>query len=123
MFNPLANLYAGLNYAISRYGSIAAVDPLRHAGGYDTGGMLPPGGLGANYGKKPERVLSGQQTESFERLVSLLSSGAARGGGGATLAATNRTIVLQVNGREITRVVLDGMDNAITGGLTRVGVS
>jgi SLT domain-containing protein len=37
MFNPFANIYAGLRYAISRYGSIGAVDPLRHAGGYAKG--------------------------------------------------------------------------------------
>jgi len=37
MFNPFANIYAGLRYAISRYHSIAAVDPLRHAGGYAKG--------------------------------------------------------------------------------------
>jgi len=122
-YDPLANIYAGLSYAISRYGSIAAVDPLRHAGGYDTGGMLPPGGIGKNYGKRPERVLSASQTDSFERLVALLSSGSARGGGGGTVSATSRTIVLQVDGREMTRVVLDGMDNVLTGGLTRVGVS
>jgi len=36
-YDPLANIYAGLHYAISRYGSIAAVDPLRHAGGYADG--------------------------------------------------------------------------------------
>lgn len=37
MTDPAANIYAGLNYALSRYGSIAAVDPLRHSGGYAAG--------------------------------------------------------------------------------------
>ena len=35
----------------------------------------------------------------------------------------NRTIILQVDGRELTRVVLDGMDRVVSGGLTRAGVS
>jgi TP901 family phage tail tape measure protein len=36
-YNPLANLYAGLHRAIAAWGSIAAVDPLVHAGGYANG--------------------------------------------------------------------------------------
>ena len=56
--DPLANVYAGMNYATHRYGSIAAVDPLIMHSGYDTGGWLKPGmtmawnGTGA-----PERVV------------------------------------------------------------------
>ncbi len=57
--NPLANSYAGGNYAVHRYGSLAAVDPrVRHAG-YDDGGWLPPGlSLAYNGTGQPERVLS-----------------------------------------------------------------
>jgi TP901 family phage tail tape measure protein len=80
-YDPFASIYAGDNYAIHRYGSVAAVDPLVHPGGYDTGGVMMPGGVGANYGNLPERVLSGRQTESFDRLVAVLTSGAARSGG------------------------------------------
>ena len=40
IYNPLANVYAGLNYALHRYGSLSA---LHHAGGYDNGGWLMPG--------------------------------------------------------------------------------
>jgi SLT domain-containing protein len=32
--DPLANIYAGLNYAIHRYGSIAAIDPKVRPKGY-----------------------------------------------------------------------------------------
>jgi len=64
--DPFASIYAGDNYAIHRYGSVAAVDPLRMHSGYDTGGMMMPGGVGKNYGNKAERVLSGSQTEWFE---------------------------------------------------------
>jgi len=80
--NGLANIYAGLNYAIHRYGSVAAIDPLVMPSGYDTGGMLNPGATGRNFGKLPERVLSGTQTQAFERLVASLE----RGGSGDLLS-------------------------------------
>jgi hypothetical protein len=41
--NPLANSYAGANYAVHRYGSLRAVDPRVRPRGYDSGGVLPPG--------------------------------------------------------------------------------
>jgi hypothetical protein len=41
--NPWANSYAGANYAVHRYGSMAAVDPRVRPIGYDRGGLLPPG--------------------------------------------------------------------------------
>lgn len=37
MFNGFASIFAGVNYILSRYHSIAAVDPLHHAGGYANG--------------------------------------------------------------------------------------
>ncbi len=41
ILNPLANIYAGLNYALHRYPSLQyAMDK---PGGYDNGGGLPPG--------------------------------------------------------------------------------
>lgn len=70
--NPLANIYAGMNYALHRYGSLSA---LNRAGGYafggivgdrptlyDRGGILPPGRhLVANETKQPELVLTREQ--------------------------------------------------------------
>ena len=38
ILDPLANIYAGLNYAIHRYGSLSA---LNGAGGYKLGGVVP----------------------------------------------------------------------------------
>jgi hypothetical protein len=53
---PLANIYAGLNYALHRYGSLAA---LGQPGGYDTGGWLRPGvSVAVNRTGRPERVTS-----------------------------------------------------------------
>jgi tape measure domain-containing protein len=63
IYDPLANTYAGLNYAIHRYGSLAA---LNRPGGYDSGGYLPPGlSLAYNGTAQPEPVLTGDQ---FDRL-------------------------------------------------------
>jgi hypothetical protein len=66
IYDPLANIYAGLNYALHRYGTLAA---LGRPGGYDAGGILQPGALGLNSTSRPERVLSPSQTALFERLV------------------------------------------------------
>jgi hypothetical protein len=80
-YDPFASIYAGDNYAIHQYGSVAAVDPLVHPGGYDTGGMMMPGGVGKNYGPKAERWLSGDQTQWFEA-----GRAAAGGSGGVDMS-------------------------------------
>jgi tape measure domain-containing protein len=72
--NPLANVYAGLHYALGRYGSLAA---LSRPGGYDAGGWLPPGGVGMNLTGRPERVLDPQASAAY-------ASGR-RGGGDVTV--------------------------------------
>ncbi len=73
--DPLANVYAGCNYAIHRYGSLAGMNrPGGYKDGgiipelrptlYDTGGVLNPGyTLVANKTGRPELVLNAQQTE------------------------------------------------------------
>jgi TP901 family phage tail tape measure protein len=38
--DPLASIYAGLNYAIHRYGSVASIDPLNRPRGYARGGPV-----------------------------------------------------------------------------------
>jgi SLT domain-containing protein len=50
IYDPLANIYAGLNYAIHRYGSLAA---LGRPGGYARGGLItePIAGLGLRTGR------------------------------------------------------------------------
>jgi hypothetical protein len=64
IYDPLANIAAGLNYAVHRYGSLAA---LSRPGGYDLGGLASGAGLMAKATVQPERVLSPQQTQAFER--------------------------------------------------------
>lgn len=59
ILNPLANIYAGLNYAIHRYPSLQyAMDK---PGGYDNGGWLMPGQFGYNGTRTPEPVFNGAQ--------------------------------------------------------------
>ena len=79
--NPLANIYAGLNYALHRYGSIGAIDPLVRPMGYDKGGYLMPKGMGMNYGSQPERVLTPSNTRSFDRMIEMAAAGKFPGGG------------------------------------------
>lgn len=71
--DPLANIYAGLNYALHRYGSLSA---LNRAGGYaeggivpslyDKGGYLAPGvTIVSNQTQDPELVLTGDQQRAL----------------------------------------------------------
>lgn len=69
--DPLANILSATRYTVARYGSLAAG---WQGHGYDQGGMWGHGAVGWNTSGRPERVLSPRQTESFERLVDLLSS-------------------------------------------------
>ena len=63
ILDPLANIYAGLNYAIHRYGSLAA---LNRPGGYDNGGFLPTGYSTVYNGTgKPEPVLAPHQWDAI----------------------------------------------------------
>ena len=56
--DPLANIYAGVNYAIHRYGNPGVLSVLGHGHGYDSGGWLPPGlSMAYNGTGRPERVL------------------------------------------------------------------
>jgi murein DD-endopeptidase MepM/ murein hydrolase activator NlpD/SLT domain-containing protein len=68
--NPLANIYAGTNYAIHRYGSLSNIDPLNRPKGYDLGGVLHPGQRGINLTNDPEIVFNAEQSRTLHRLVS-----------------------------------------------------
>jgi SLT domain-containing protein len=65
IYDPLANIYAGLNYAVNRYGSLQyAMDK---PGGYRNGGWLKPGQLGYNETSRPEAVFTQEQLRQLER--------------------------------------------------------
>lgn len=72
ILDPMANIYAGLNYAIHRYPSLQyAMDK---PGGYDQGGfMLNKPGL--NTTGKPEMVLPPKLTETLMSLHNLVQGG------------------------------------------------
>lgn len=61
--NPLANIFAGLNYAIHRYGG-GWTSVLGQGHGYDQGGWLMPG-LSVNATRRPEAVLTHRQSSAF----------------------------------------------------------
>ncbi|WP_335936614.1 phage tail tape measure protein [Streptomyces sp. PTD5-9] len=65
IWDPLANIYAGLNYAMHRYGA-NWTRVMTRPGGYDSGGLLPPG-LSTVYNgtSKPERVLTDRQWDAI----------------------------------------------------------
>lgn len=64
--DPLANVYASMRYALSRYGSLSAA--YDRPGGYDSGGYLPPG-LSTVYNGtgRPEPVFTSQQWDAIQR--------------------------------------------------------
>jgi hypothetical protein len=61
IYQPYANIYAGENYAIHEYGSLAGMN---RPGGYDEGGWLPPGLW--NGTRKPEPVLTSAQWDKVK---------------------------------------------------------
>lgn len=64
IWDPMANIVASMRYTLSRYGSLPA--GYNRAGGYDSGGILPPGWTMAFNGTEgPEVVLTAQQWQSL----------------------------------------------------------
>lgn len=98
--NPLANVFAGLNYAIHRYGG-AWTSVLGHGHGYDSGGYLPVGwSLAYNGTGRPEPVIP-----------------AGRGGGASTVinlhvSVGHGTHPVQA-AREIAKLLNDGARSGV----------
>jgi SLT domain-containing protein len=65
--DPLANIFAGLNYAIHRYGSLSA---LNRPGGYDNGGAIMPGWTPVWNGTgRPENVRSASAEDALLQAI------------------------------------------------------
>jgi len=85
IFDPRGSIFAGLNYALHRYGSIAAIDPLVRHRGYANGGrpaMNEPSWIG-------ERGRELWMPDRPGRILSHADSMAALSGGGRALQVTN----------------------------------
>jgi len=99
IYDPLANIYAGLNYALARYGSLAVMD---RPGGYAQGGWLMPGQLAYNETRRPEAIFNEQQLQAL-------------GGGGTTV-----NVYLQVgptaDKKAIGREILGVLEDFVEGG-------
>lgn len=94
--NPMANIYAGLNYAIHRYGA-AWTSVLGQGHGYDRGGFLPTGWSAAYNGTgRPEPV------------------GAAAGG---TVVNIHVHAPLMSNPREISKMIADYINKGAVAGI------
>lgn len=97
IYNPMANIFAGLNYALHTYGSIAAIDPRVRPEGYDQGGWLMPGShVVYNHTGVPERVLAPGQHEGITVKVYL---------GDKELRDIVRTEVRYENGQTARRIL------------------
>jgi hypothetical protein len=80
--NPATQIRWGLGYIKNRYGSPA--EAWRHSqatGWYDQGGLARGIGVMPKRTIAPERVLSPQQTESFDRLTRVLERNGGTSGG------------------------------------------
>jgi phage-related protein len=94
IFDPLANIYAGVNYAMHRYGA-NWIRIMTRPGGYDSGGLLPPG-LSTVYNgtSKPEMVLTDRQWQA-------VTANARGGDGGDTYNFYPRTLDMTVRDLEV----------------------
>ncbi|MFJ5105422.1 phage tail tape measure protein [Streptomyces sp. NPDC088554] len=74
VWDPLANLYASMRYALSRYGSLASA--YNRPGGYADGGRPKPGEIAWVGERGPELVrFGGGDTEVFDHKTSLAMAG------------------------------------------------
>ncbi len=77
IYDPLANIYAGTNYAHRNYGWSMLAGGGRHTNsgaylGYDEGGVARGKGWMPKHTIAPERVLAPHMTKTFDKLVMLL---------------------------------------------------
>jgi hypothetical protein len=98
IYNPLANIYAAVNYAIHTYGRslMRGGMGLGSGHGYDNGGWLEPGlTLAYNGTGGREAVLTRSQASALQRVSDALASMSGRSGGGrASQVAENLHIML-----------------------------
>ncbi|MGW3195213.1 transglycosylase SLT domain-containing protein [Streptomyces sp. NPDC001118] len=95
IYDPVANIAAGIRYIESVYHGIDNVPGVRSVRGggaylpYDNGGWLPPSGMPVNGLRKPEAVLTPEESQAFVQIVRQLT---AQGAPGQTLGSRQATI-------------------------------
>jgi phage-related protein/SLT domain-containing protein len=83
--DPLANVYSSMRYALSAYGSLSRA--YNRAGGYDSGGWLPPGITPVvNQTGKPEAILNPAQ---WDAMITLANQAKRDQAGGHTVIVNN----------------------------------
>ncbi len=70
VFDPLANVVAGIRYADATYGDIKNIWPKTM--GYDAGGILPDDAMAFNTSGKPEAVFTHDEWKMLERFADLI---------------------------------------------------
>lgn len=74
IYDPFANIVASIRYTVARYGSGPA--GWDRAGGYDNGGMLPPGlSLAYNGTGRPEPVTPASHMLSKDEMIQAIAAG------------------------------------------------
>ena len=86
IYDPIANIAAGINYIKARYGNpgnTPGIISLSHGGkylGYDSGGWLMPGTVPVNRTGRPEAVLTPEESAAFIAIAKRLTAGGGLGG-------------------------------------------
>lgn len=81
--DPVANIYAGINWAGSNYGprhggfAGGVLYAMNKPGGYDAGGWMGPGETGVNNLRKPEAVLTPDESAAYKAHAQALARGGA----------------------------------------------
>jgi hypothetical protein len=97
IYDPVANIAAGINYIRSRYGDVSNVPGIKSLArggsyvGYDSGGWLMPGNLPVNGLSRPEAVLTPDQSQWLQAMA---QAGAQQGG----MPGREVTVVQHFNG-------------------------
>lgn len=82
IYDPVANVAAATRYIVRTYGNISNVQQANAnlpPKGYDKGGWLMPGDIPVNRLRRPEAVLTPQQSDAFVKVVQLLTEQRATG--------------------------------------------
>jgi len=112
--DPLANIYASMRYALSRYGSLSRA--YNRPGGYDSGGWLMPGITPVmNAIGKPEAVLTPTQWTNIATLAERGASGGLQPGDRLVLVTDGGSFEAYVDRRADARIKSGLVDPAALG--------